>query len=201
MTDNAVAVLRRSLALAVSLALFLAGGAAFAALAHDDHAEGYTAGVATPEASPAVSTGTGIVYLSIVNTGTTPRLLVAAETDAAQDVSFHAAGGGGDVMRMTEQMGGFPIGPGETITLEPGGAHLMLENLDHDLRPGSTFSIRLVFIGGSQMNVDVTVGAEAPDGDPDRLGELLIYPAWSLPAPRLGDGPGGTPEATPHGGH
>ncbi len=207
MTDAALPTTRRAsfatVLIGFAMILFLAGGSGFAAFAHDDHAEGHESGSgsATPDGTPVASTGTGIVYLSILNTGTTPRLLVDAQTDAAQDVSFHASGGGGDVMRMTEQPGGFRIGPGETLTLEPGGAHIMLENLNHDLRPGSTFTIRLSFFVESSIEVDVTVGAGAPTGDPDQLGEILIYPAWSLPAPRLGDGPDRTPDATPHTGH
>lgn len=205
MTDDPQPTPRRKLAFTVALTLaattIMVSPSARVSLAQDDHAHHHETASATAEASPVASTGTGIVYFSIVNTGTTPRLLVAAETDAAQDISFHASGDGGDVMRMTEQPGGFTIGPGETLTLEPGGAHIMLENLNHDLRPGTTFTIRLIFIDANWINVDVTVGAEAPDGEPNQLGELLISPAWSLPAPRLGDGPGGTPEATPHDSH
>ncbi len=91
------------------------------------------------------------------------------------------------VMRMAEQDGGFMIEPGATLTLEPGGAHLMLENLNHDLRPGMTFTVRLTFVLAGELEIDVTVGAEAPDGDLHQLGDLLISPAWSLPAPSLGD--------------
>ncbi len=200
MTDRAVPGNRLALVIVILVAFpaFVAGGGAFA-LAQDDHAHHHEPDVAAPVASPAATTGTGIVYLTVTNTGSAPDRLIAAETGAAQEVSFHASGGGGDVMQMTEQPGGFTIEPGETLLLEPGGAHLMLKNLNHDLRPATTFKVTLSFEVAGDIELEVTVGGDAPEGDPSQLGELLIDPGWSLPAPRLGDGPGGTPEATPHG--
>jgi copper(I)-binding protein len=71
----------------------------------------------------------------------------------------------------------------------------MLENLNHDLRPGTTFNVTLTFEVAGEIEIDVTVGGEAPDAEGSQLGDLRISPAWSLPAPRLGDA---TPAATPH---
>lgn len=183
----------------LSLIIFVLAVVAGQAGAQEDHDHG-SASVSL-EGSPVANTGTGIVYLSILNNGTTTDRLIAAHTDAAQDVSLHASGGGGDVMRMAEQPDGFMIEPGDMLTLEPGGAHLMLENLNHDLRPSSTFAVVLTFEVAGEIEVQVAVGGEALDADPNRFGVLEISPAWSLPAPRLGDGPPGTPEATPHDGH
>ena len=172
------------------------------AVAHDDHDHASTTdNQGTPTA--VAGTGNALVYLSVENTGTETEFLTGANTDVAESVSLHASGGDGDVMRMEplKDGRGFEIGPGVTFELAPGGAHIMLENLRQDLRPGMTYQLRLEFPSG-YLTVDVTVGREAPEGEPDRFGNLTISPAWSLPAPMLGDGtPTASPEAPPDEHH
>jgi periplasmic copper chaperone A len=184
---------------ALLLSAFVAGSGA--AIAHDDHDHQDTA--STPAGTPAVSTGTGLVYLSITNTGSEADRLVGARTEVSEATSMHANDGAGDVMQMTEVTGGFPIEPGTTVKLGPGGSHIMLENLTQDLRPGTTYEITLTFERAGDVTLVVTVGAEAPeDVEPVNAGDLEITAAWSLPAPMLGDAtPSASPEGTPADHH
>lgn len=167
--------------------------------AHDDHHHHVTD--ATPLASPVANTGTGAVYLRITNNGDAPDRLDSATTDAAQTVEMHGMEMDGDVMRMTPMPDGLEIPAGETVTLEPQGGHLMLVNLNHDLRPGSTFRITLVFEQAGEVDVEVLVDVEAPqDSAPVTVGEITIDQVWSIPAPMIdgiaSDSPA-TPVATP----
>ena len=169
-----------------------------AAIAHEGHDT-----ASTPAGTPAISTGTALVYLSITNTGSEADRLVSAHTEVASATSMHANDGAGNVMQMTELTGGFPIEPGTTVELGPGGAHIMLENLTRDLRPGTTYEITLTFERAGDVTLVVTVGAEAPESvAPITAGDLEITAAWSLPAPMLGDAtPSTSPESTPEEHH
>jgi copper(I)-binding protein len=185
---------------ALLMALTIGSGAA---IAHDDHDHDHQETTSTAAGTPAVSTGTGLVYLSITNTGSEADRLVGARADVADATSMHVNDGAGDVMQMTEVTGGFAIEPGTTVELGPGGAHIMLENLTQDLRPGTTYEITLTFERAGDVTLVVTVGAEAPeDVEPVTAGDLEITAAWSLPAPMLGDAtPPASPEGTPADHH
>lgn len=148
--------------------------------------------------TPAANTGNGLVYLTITNTGAETDTLVSASTDAAGRVTMHKSMMMGEMMHMEEEPGGFAIEPGTPLVLEQGGSHLMLENLRRDLRIGDTFEVTLRFERAGDVTIPVAVGVEAPEGDPIRAGDLELSPAWSLPAPMLGDA---TPESTPEEHH
>ena len=79
---------------------------------------------ATPPTAP-----TGGGYLSVKNTGTTPDRLMSASSPAAGAVQVHEMKMDGNVMRMRELDGPLEIKPGETVTLAPGGMHLMMIGL------------------------------------------------------------------------
>jgi copper(I)-binding protein len=103
------------------------------------------------------------------------------------------------VMRMTSLSDGLEIPAGESIVLEPQGMHLMLVNLNHDLRPGDTYQVTLTFEHAGEITIHVTVAVEAPEEEAGTtVGNLTIESAWSLPAPRLTPAPAASPEATPH---
>jgi len=179
----------------LTLLVFIASGlAAGAGVTHDDHHPGPAA--ATPGSTPFANTGTGAIYLGIANRGNTPDRLTGATTDAAQAVELHGADVTGGVMRMSPIPDGIDIPPGASATLEPQGMHLMLVNLTRDLRLGETFEVILEFEQAGDVTVGVTVSAGQPgEGTSVDVADLTIGPAWSLPAPRLGDA---TPAAAHH---
>jgi hypothetical protein len=65
----------------------------------------------------------------------------------------------------TGREGGLEIKPGETITLAPGGFHMMLVTLKHLLETGQTVKATLKFDKAGTVDVDypvVAIGAPAP---------------------------------------
>lgn len=186
-------------ALAV-LAIGLIGVGAIAS-AHD---------TATPEGSPAAGMsghgstdemgGTGAAFMTITNAGSEPDHLIAGKTDVAGTVEIHEMFEKGDVMVMQPVDGGLEVPAGGSVTLEPGGYHVMLIGLTKDLTAGMTFDLTLTFENAGDVVIQVTVQREAPvmDASPSvELGDLTISGIWSRPAPALLGTPSASPEASP----
>jgi copper(I)-binding protein len=64
-------------------------------------------------------------------------------------------------MMMQEKEGGYEIAAGETLTFEPGGAHIMLLDIDAATYPESV-DVTLTFDDGS--SIDFTAEVRAIDG-------------------------------------
>jgi copper(I)-binding protein len=65
----------------------------------------------------------------------------------------------GSVMRMRELDGPLEIKPGETVTLAPGGMHLMMMGLKEPLTQGERVPLTLVFEKAGKIDVDLAVEA------------------------------------------
>ncbi len=105
---------------------------------------------------------TGVVYATIKNTATTADALVSAASPVAKSVEIHetvAASPGsmssssmkdmpgmsdssGIVMRPVKKIA---IPAGGSVELKPGGYHIMLVGLSHELKAGDTIPITLTF--------------------------------------------------------
>lgn len=68
----------------------------------------------------------------------------------------------GDVMQMAE-VGRIELPANETVSLEPGGFHIMMLDLVEPLENGDTFDITLNFETAEDQIVTVTVGDSAPE--------------------------------------
>lgn len=95
-------------------------------------------------------------FLTVHNHGTVDDRLLSASADFAM-VQVHETVQVDGVNRMQEQTDGIVIPAGESITLAPGGYHLMLMGLEHGLEMGSEQDITLHF----EQAGDVTVVFEA----------------------------------------
>lgn len=161
----------------------------------------------TPEASPMAhgsgNTGTGAVYMEIMNDGDEADTLIAAETEVAEIVEIHSMRMEGDTMEMFELEDGLEVPASETVTLESGGFHIMLINLTKSLHEGDEFTLTLTFEHAGDVEVLVPVTTEAPSDDAITEGDLEIRGVWSRPAPMISRGDShsgdsmGTPVATP----
>jgi hypothetical protein len=118
---------------------------------------------ATPPTAP-----TGGGYLSVKNTGTTPDRLMSASSPAAGAVQVHQMKMEGSIMRMRELDGPLEIKPGETVTLAPGGLHLMMLGLKEPLKQGENVPLTLVFEKAGKVDVELAVVAmgATPDHHP-----------------------------------
>jgi copper(I)-binding protein len=115
---------------------------------------------ATPASAPA-----GGGFLKITNTGTTPDRLVSASSPAAEMVQVHEMKMDGNVMRMREVEKGLEIPPGGSVTLAPGGYHLMMMGLKGPLKQGTDVPVTLVFEKAGKIDVQLSVaglGATQP---------------------------------------
>ena len=113
--------------------------------------------------APSAPAGGG--FLKITNTGTTPDRLISASSPAAGLVQVHEMKMDGSVMRMREVEKGLEIPAGGSVTLAPGGYHLMMMELKGALKQGSKVPVTLVFEKAGKIDVQLSVeglGATQP---------------------------------------
>jgi hypothetical protein len=96
-------------------------------------------------------------YLSITNTGTTPDRLTGGSSDVASRVEIHEMSMDNGVMKMRLVAGGLEIKPGETVTLKPGGYHVMFTGLKQPFKPGEDIKAKLTFEKAGKVAVDFKV--------------------------------------------
>jgi len=109
---------------------------------------------ATPPTAP-----TGGGFLTITNKGTAADRLVSASSPAAASVQVHEMKMEGNVMRMRELANGLEIAPGATVTLAPGGLHMMMMGLKAPLKQGEKVPLTLVFEKAGTIDVEIAVEA------------------------------------------
>ena len=104
--------------------------------------------------------GGGAVYFEITNGTDADDRLVAVEAAEVGAVALHEVVTRGDVARMVARPEGFTIAGGETLSLRPGGKHLMLSGVE---RAGDRRAIPLTlhFERAGTMAVDARVSFAA----------------------------------------
>ncbi|MDP1751237.1 MAG: copper chaperone PCu(A)C [Reyranella sp.] len=115
---------------------------------------------ATPPTAP-----TGGGFLTVTNKGTTPDRLVAVRSPASDKVEVHEMKMDGNVMRMREVEKGLEIPAGATVTLKPGGFHIMFMGLKAPFAKDTKVPLTLVFEKAGSLDVELAVeamGASAP---------------------------------------
>ena len=106
-------------------------------------------------------------YMAITNTGDTADTLVAANADVSKAVELHTMSMTDGVMRMRKLEDGLALPAGETVTLAPGGEHIMLIGLEAQLENGSRFDMRLEFESAGAQPVTVEVRDTPPEAVDD----------------------------------
>jgi copper(I)-binding protein len=84
-------------------------------------------------------------YLAIENKGTTPDKLIGGSSPAAGKIEVHEMAMNNGVMTMRPVNGGLLIPPGQSVTLAPGGYHLMMMELKSPLKKGDKVPVTLKF--------------------------------------------------------
>ncbi len=129
-------------------------------------AHGATVGdiaVTQPWSRAAGANGTGAGFLTIRNGGDQPDRLLSAASPIARSVELHSHVREGDVMRM-RPVEGIPVPPGATVTLRPGGLHVMLIGLKEPLNQGGEVPLTLRFERAGEVQVMLHVGAAGARG-------------------------------------
>lgn len=94
-------------------------------------------------------------YLTITNRGDKDDALIGVKTDIA-DAELHSMEMHGDVMRM-RHIERIAVPAGESVTLEPGGNHIMLMGLKSPLIAGKDFIMTLTFEHAGAQQVAVSI--------------------------------------------
>ena len=98
---------------------------------------------------------TGVVYLTITDTGA-PDRLTAASSPVASKADLHESFTDNGVAKMRD-VTTLPVEPGKPLTLSPDGYHIMLTGLKQPLKQGDTFPVTLSFAKAGQVTATVTV--------------------------------------------
>jgi periplasmic copper chaperone A len=106
----------------------------------------------------------GAAYMTVSNNGTKAAHLNCVSSDVAAKCEIHEMSMEGGVMRMRPVEGGLEIKPGQTITLKPGGFHMMLTGLKVPLREGKMLGATLQADGGKTMQVEFPIAAVGAPG-------------------------------------
>ncbi|MEI7770598.1 MAG: copper chaperone PCu(A)C [Chloroflexales bacterium] len=111
---------------------------------------------ATSGAAMADSGGTSAAYLTITNSGSTADALLKAESDVANSVELHTMTMVDNVMKMTP-VEKIDIPASGKAELKPGGFHVMLIGLRHDLKEGDVVKLTLTFQTAGKVEVEAPV--------------------------------------------
>lgn len=146
-------MLRRSL-----LATLGAAVLAFPAIAQQPVASSSAVDVrdAWARATPS-GASTGAAYFTL--SSPSGDVLLGASSPVAALASVHEMRMDGAIMRMRAVEGGLPLPAGQAVTLQPGGYHVMLEQLTGPLKQGQTIPLRLTFRNAPPVDLQVPVQA------------------------------------------
>jgi copper(I)-binding protein len=109
-----------------------------------------------PWSRPAGVGMTGAGYLTVTNKGSKPDVLLAVEAPAAAWVEIHEGSVTDGVSRM-KKVPGLTVPAGGTLTLAPGGNHLMMMKLKEPLAVGDKVPATLVFKRAGRVEVSFSV--------------------------------------------
>ena len=143
----------RSLAFAVLAAVFVSG----TSLAHDYQVKALTVSNPFARATPPGAKVAG-AFMTIKNTGPEADRLISASSPAAGLVEIHEMAMEGGMMKM-RAIKGIDLKPGATVELQPGGYHVMLEDLKQPLKQGEQIPVKLTFERSGVVEVMVHVEA------------------------------------------
>jgi periplasmic copper chaperone A len=107
----------------------------------------------------------GADYMTITNSGSDVDRVNCVSSDASAQCQMHTMTMEDGVMKMRPVEGGLEIKPGETVTLKPGGYHVMLLNLSHPLEQGNTLKVTLKFDKAGTVDIEspiAAIGAPVP---------------------------------------
>lgn len=96
------------------------------------------------------------VYLSLRNTSPQPIIVIGVRSPMAGHSAVHetAVVAGQSQMRVRDKI---VIAPGQTVSFAPGGLHIMLSGLKHDVSVGQSVPLVLLLADGGQVSIAALV--------------------------------------------
>jgi len=96
-------------------------------------------------------------FMIIENQGKLPHTLVAVHAPAAEETVLHRSFFNEDGKLMMQQIRQIDLPPKDEATLQFGGLHIMLINIDKTIKSGTTIPIEIMFKDGSELTVTAKV--------------------------------------------
>ena len=103
---------------------------------------------------PAVAGNPGAVYFDVVNSGDRNRMIRAASVAGAGTTTMHVTNDTG-MQEVLQVM----VKAGETVKFEPGGRHVMANDLADTVVPGGEVEVTVTFVGGDKVSFPAEVRA------------------------------------------
>ena len=138
-----------------AIALMLIVGSSGQLRAQAPQGKTITVADAWARATPKGST-TGVIYMTVINSGQDTERMLGATTPMAEKVQFHSNTNENGVMKMRE-LTSIEIEAGKKVALKPGGTHAMLVGLKQLLVAGQSFPLTLEFEKAGKIDVTVSV--------------------------------------------
>ena len=116
--------------------------------------------------TPAIDTTAA--YFTITNDGDADDVLLSASAGGFGSVELHDTIVEGGSASMVEQTDGIPIPAGSSVTLEPGGLHVMLIEAEDAIAAGDEIEITLEFEEAGEVTL-VSVVRDRGEDDPQPM--------------------------------
>lgn len=116
---------------------------------------------------PAGGQPNSAVYGTVTNTGGTDVTITGASVEITDRVELHEVVMEDGLMTMQERDGGFVVPAGGSITLEPGGLHVMVFDIDAETYPTDALDVTFSFDSGEPTFA--TAEVRAIDGGTDEM--------------------------------
>lgn len=120
--------------------------------------------VKTPWARASIGKN-GAAYVTVLNFGNTADNLIGAAAPVAKRVELHTHKNDNGIMRM-RHIKSIPVPANGSVTLKPGGHHIMMMGLTKKLKNGEEFPLTLTFKNAGKVTVDVKIRHAGALGNP-----------------------------------
>lgn len=147
----------KKIALLIASVMLLAGCAAKPAIE--------TADLWVKSSEMSMVGGMTAVFGTIINNSSSDVTLTGAEAEVAGLVEIHEMAMINGEMVMQEIDGGLVIPAGKSVSLEPGGNHIMLMELTQAVEAGEEISVTLRFDGADALTINGIVAKPSEGGD------------------------------------
>lgn len=107
---------------------------------------------------PAVSGNPGAVYFDIENASEKDVMIRAAAVEGAGSTVLHQMGTW-NLQPSMDEIFTVPLKAGETVNFEPGGLHVMANDLADTITAGGETEVTVTFVGGDKISFPAEVRA------------------------------------------
>ena len=107
--------------------------------------------------------GSGSVYMEIINSSNEDDRLLSASSDQAGMVMIHRSIRDGDISKMIHVHDGVFVPKKNSIKLKPGDYHLMLMNVNEDLKLGDKITVTLNFEKNDSITINPIAKLRPPN--------------------------------------